>query len=345
MNNPLISIILPVYNVAKYLRQCLDSLVYQTYANIEIIAVNDGSTDESKSILQEYASKDSRITVVNQLNQGLSEARNAGLSYVRGEYICFVDSDDWLDLKTLSVACEKALSTQSDVVLWNYVKEYEFKSVPVNCIDKNQFYDVDQIHLLFLRIVGPMGIQLRTPQFIDSLSTAWGKLYKSDIILKNRLRFVSTKVIGTEDLLFTVQAFKYIKRAYLLADYFNHYRKNNNVSLTVSYRPNLFKQWIVLQDMIYSQIKNQPPLLVAFNNRIAFSLIGLGLNECRSDKSVLQKAEQLKFILKQSRYKEAYKSLDLGYFPIHWKLFFFCAKHRLTMPLLALLKIISLIIR
>ena len=229
--------------------------------------------------------------------------------------------------------------------LWNYVKEYGLKSVPVNCIDKNQFYDANQIHTLFQRIVGPVGDQLHNPQFIDSLSTAWGKLYKSDIILKNKLRFVSTKVIGTEDLLFTVQAFKCVKWAYLLADYFNHYRKNNNVSLTVSYRPNLFKQWTVLQDMIYSQIKNQPHLLVAFKNRIALSLIGLGLNECRSDKSFLQKAKQLNLILEQPRYKEAYKDLELSYFPFHWKVFFFCAKHRLVVSLLVLLKIISRIVR
>ena len=344
MYNPLVSIIVPVYNVASYLSQCLDSLVNQTYLNIEIIAVDDGSTDGCSRILQEYALQDSRIRLISQSNRGLSEARNIGLNYVRGEYVCFVDSDDWLELNTLSEACEKAQSTQSDVVLWNYIKEYGVKSVPVNCIDKDRFYDVDQIHLLFQRIVGPVGVQLREPQFVDSLSTAWGKLYKSDVIIKNQLRFVSTKEIGTEDLLFTVQAFKYIRKAYLLSNHFNHYRKNNGTSLTVSYKFDLFKKWTTLQDRLYEQIKDDSHLLIAFNNRIALSIIGLGLNECMSGKSFSQKKKQLAVILEQPHYRVAYKNLELKYFPIHWKVFFLCAKYRFYGLLLMLLICIKLLI-
>lgn len=344
MKNSLISIVVPVYNVASYLSQCLDSLVNQTYLNIEIITVDDGSTDGCSRILQEYALRDSRIRLISQSNQGLSEARNVGLNYVRGEYICFVDSDDWLELNTLSKAYEKAQLTQSDVVLWNYVKEYGVKSVPVYCIDKNRFYDVNQIHSLFQRIVGPVDAQLRNPQFVDSLSTAWGKLYKSDVIIKNQLRFVSTKEIGTEDLLFTVQAFKYIRKAYLLSNQFNHYRKNNGTSLTVSYKPDLLKKWTTLQDRLYEQIKDDPYLLIAFNNRIALSIIGLGLNECMSGESFQQIKGRLVVILDQPRYRMAYKDLKLKYFPIHWKVFFLCAKYRAYGLLLVLLNCIKLLV-
>lgn len=344
MKDSLISIIVPVYNVASYLPQCLDSLVNQTYLNIEIIAIDDGSTDGCSRILQEYVLRDSRIKLISQSNQGLSEARNVGLNYARGEYICFVDSDDWLELDTLSEAYEKAQSTQADIVLWNYIKEYGVKSVPVNCIDKNRFCDVGQIHLLFQRIVGPVDAQLRNPQFVDSLSTAWGKLYKSDVIIKNQLQFVSTKEIGTEDLLFTVQAFKYIRKAYLLSNHFNHYRKNNGTSLTVSYKPDLFKRWTTLQDRLYKQIKDNPHLLIAFNNRVALSIIGLGLNECMSGESFQRKKERLAVILNQPRYRTAYKDLKLKYFPVHWKVFFLCAKYRFYGLLLVLLNCIKLLI-
>ena len=94
----MISIIVPVYNAAPYLPQCLDSLVNQTYRDIEIICVNDGSTDNSLDILKAYAERDSRILVIHQENQGLSDARNKGLKNARGEWVMFVDSDDWIDI-------------------------------------------------------------------------------------------------------------------------------------------------------------------------------------------------------------------------------------------------------
>lgn len=93
-NNPLISIIVPVYNTAKYLQKCLDSIINQTYSNLEIICVNDGSTDNSLEILQTYAKKDRRIQIITQKNQGLSSARNQGLKHASGQYLTFIDSDD-----------------------------------------------------------------------------------------------------------------------------------------------------------------------------------------------------------------------------------------------------------
>ena len=93
---PKISVIIPVYNVEKYLRECLDSLLNQTFKDIEIICVNDGSTDGSLNILNEYASKDSRFIIINQNNQGLSAARNNGLNVAKGDYVAFLDSDDYI---------------------------------------------------------------------------------------------------------------------------------------------------------------------------------------------------------------------------------------------------------
>ena len=96
---PAVSVLVAVYNVSTYLRQCLDSLKNQTLKDIEIICVNDGSTDSSLQILEEYAAKDDRIKLVNKINGGLPSARNAGLEIARGEYICFVDGDDFVDIR------------------------------------------------------------------------------------------------------------------------------------------------------------------------------------------------------------------------------------------------------
>lgn len=122
--NPLISVIVPVYNTEKYLRKCLDSICGQTYRSLEILCVNDGSTDGSAAILEEYAAKDNRIKVIIQANGGLSAARNTGLEHATGEWIMGVDSDDYIDCDTI----EKVLnedSLKADVIVFGYQSFWE----------------------------------------------------------------------------------------------------------------------------------------------------------------------------------------------------------------------------
>ena len=107
MNNPLVSVVVPVYNVASYLEQCLDSVVNQTYKNLEIILVDDGSTDGSGAICDRYAEQDGRIRVVHKENGGQSSARNIALDMMQGEWVLFVDSDDWIELNTLELLFEQ----------------------------------------------------------------------------------------------------------------------------------------------------------------------------------------------------------------------------------------------
>ena len=133
---PMVSIIVPVYNVAPYLRQCMDSLINQTYRNIEIICVNDGATDESGAILAEYAAKDSTIKVISQKNAGLSAARNVGFSFATGDYVMYVDSDDWIDLETCETAVAIAVKHKADIVFWPYIRESQNAQRP-----KTLFYD------------------------------------------------------------------------------------------------------------------------------------------------------------------------------------------------------------
>ena len=104
MTTPLISIIVPIYNVELYLRRCLDSVLNQTYTNLEIILVDDGSPDGCPQICDEYAAKDKRIAVIHKENGGLSDARNAGLDICKGKYISFIDSDDWVDEKYIFIS-------------------------------------------------------------------------------------------------------------------------------------------------------------------------------------------------------------------------------------------------
>ncbi len=123
MNNnqiPMVSVIIPVYNVEPYLRECMDSIVNQTLRDIEIICVNDGSTDGSLSILEEYRANDPRIAVISQDNKGLSAARNRGLSQARGKYIYFVDSDDYVALDTLKDVARLAEDHHVDAAVFGF---------------------------------------------------------------------------------------------------------------------------------------------------------------------------------------------------------------------------------
>lgn len=121
---PLISVIVPVYKVEPYLRRCLDSIVNQTYRNLEIILVDDGSPDRCGAICDEYAAKDKRIIVIHQENKGLSEARNAGLDIATGEYVQFVDSDDWIEPEACATALGLAVDQQVDIVFFGYNRRF-----------------------------------------------------------------------------------------------------------------------------------------------------------------------------------------------------------------------------
>lgn len=346
MMNGKISIIVPVYNVEKYLKQCLDSLIHQTYRNVEIICVNDGSTDHSLDILKSYA-YDDRIKIVEKTNGGLSDARNAGLKHVTGEYIMFVDSDDWIDVETCEKSIEKMIQNDVDVVMWSYTREYGDKSLKKFIFDKDIYFDEeDTKYKIYRRLFGLYGEELAHPENADAIVTAWGKLYKSDLILKNNIEFVDTKKIGTEDALFNIQAFNYVKKCYYLNYYFNHYRKTNDLSLTSMYKKELFERWktlFMLMDKHIQSNKLDSSFRKALANRIALSMIGLGLNIVCSSLSFFKKGKELKLILDDNIMKSSLSSLELKYFQIHWKVYFYCLKKRFVILAIIMLKIMNML--
>jgi len=139
MDKPLISVIIPIYNVEPYLQKCVESVLAQTYANLEIILVDDGSPDNCGKICDEYAEKDKRIVVVHKENGGLSDARNAGLGIMKGEYVAFVDSDDWVLPKYIEDMYENLKKYNADISLSGTVYVYENnKKDMILAIDKNE---------------------------------------------------------------------------------------------------------------------------------------------------------------------------------------------------------------
>lgn len=346
MENTKISIIVPVYNAEKYLSKCLNSLMNQTYKNLEIICINDGSTDSSYDVLTRYARSDKRIIIHNQQNCGPSATRNVGLEIATGNYIVFVDSDDWLDWNTCENALRAVLMHDADVVLWPYIKEYTTKSLTTNLFANktNIWIDTEVIHL-HTRMIGLIEQDLYDPSKLDSPVTVWGKMYRKSV-LKNQ-RFVDTQLIGTgEDVLFNISVFFNVYRAVYISDTYYHYFKANSTSFTGGgYRPNLVLQWKELFRQIQAVlIAHQAPTVFfeALSNRIALGIIQLGIIiSLDSTLSHRDKIQELQRILTMEHYKTSLSSLPIAEMPFHWKTFFFCAKHRLYTPLLCLLHIMN----
>ncbi len=343
----MISIIVPVYNVEAYLSKCLDSLINQTYQDLEIICVNDGSTDGSLGILQQYAVRDKRIKLITRENRGISVSRNEALENASGEYVMFVDSDDWISEQT----CEKALNAiqanDCNLVLWSYIREFRDKSLPNFLFSHTVTWD-DGLSLC-RRIVGPVDEELSTPQKLDSYGTVWGKLYKRELIEQNTpIRFVDTAKIGTcEDILFNIAYSLRIKKGIYIPELLYHYRKLDT-SFTSKYRESLPTQWRCLYNEIKDiLVKNKAfnDCKIAYLNRISLGIVGLGLNVTFSNYPFKKQKKMVKQILSSSHYKEAIKELSIKHMPIHWRCFYIFARQRKAFAVLCLLKLINRVIR
>ncbi|WP_029906696.1 glycosyltransferase family 2 protein [Prevotella sp. 10(H)] len=338
----MISIIVPVYNAGLYLERCLNSLLQQTYRNIEVICIDDGSQDDSNSILNKYSQKDLRIKVITQENNGIASARNRGLEEAKGEWIMFVDSDDWIDITTCEKAIETALSKNVDVVFWAYIREFtDGRKSPRFLMEEDKLFDEKNIRSLHRKIVGPLGPELRDPTLLHSWGTVWGKLYLRKVISK--IRFTDTKVVGSaEDVLFNMEVFADVKRAYYINEPMYHYQKNAK-SFTGGYNEYLNERWLNLYAMMSDIIIKHSLLcdfVEALNNRILLGIIGQGINECKSSHNIRGKINTIKQLITQQHYRQAVQNLRLNYFPFHWRLFFQAAKNGNATILYLLLLII-----
>lgn len=218
---PLVSVIIPVYNTEKYLRQCLDSVVNQTLKDIEIICVDDGSIDNSLNILKEYKEKDNRFTILTQQNQHAGVARNNGLKIAKGKYLSFLDSDDFFDLNMLKEMVDKAEKDQSDIVVCKYIvydnqtKRLRWDVEIESRFDKFSVFSFKNMPDLLCGVCNP---------------NAWTKLFKRDLFINNNLQFDNT--ICFNDFTCVITALAIADKISLIRKSFIKYRINQKFNLT-----------------------------------------------------------------------------------------------------------------
>lgn len=204
------SIIIPVYNVENYLQKCLDSVLNQTYPNYEVICVNDGSTDGSLAILEEYQQKYHQIIIISQLNKGLSGARNAGIQVAKGNYIFFLDSDDWIETDTLKILADK--QNGEDLLCFNGRRYFEDGRT------ETPDSGIEEVNITGWEYYNKYALVSRKFHFVCTVL----RLYRREYLLKNSLFF--EEGIYHEDNLFTPLACYYAKSVKVIPDILYVYR-------------------------------------------------------------------------------------------------------------------------
>lgn len=222
MSNPLVSIIIPVYKVEKYLKECVDSVIVQTYKNMEIILVDDGSPDKSGEICDAYSEKDSRIKVIHKENGGLSSARNTGIRAANGEYIQFLDSDDFLCDNTCIEKLVKIMEDDYDFVLFNTVEGY---------IDENRYVNSQGLYDLNVFLCGDKArIFKYMVKTHKPLGVAYNKIIQRRTIQENNVYF--KEGIIAEDIDWIIRLFRASRKITAVNETYYVYRKGVSTSIT-----------------------------------------------------------------------------------------------------------------
>lgn len=220
-----VSVIVPVYNVELYLNRCIESIVTQTYTNLEIILVDDGSTDNSGKLCDEWARKDNRIKVVHKKNAGLGFARNTGLDHANGDYVVYIDSDDYVAENMIETLLTALTKNKADTVycgLNRVFPEGRIVEQP-SCYDNLVFEKEDIINMVLLEMVGTVPEKYEDNYVVMSV---WHGIYSMDLIRRHHIRFPSERQFMSEDIIYHIDYLKESQKVVYIKDCLYNYRMN-----------------------------------------------------------------------------------------------------------------------
>lgn len=280
----LVSIVIPIYNVEKYLERCIQSVVKQTYKDIEIILVNDGSTDESGKICEKWKKEDSRIQVINKKNGGLSEARNFGIDIAKGDYICFVDSDDFIENVMIEKLIKINEEREADIAICNRFYYYENNDKYLRFRDENEIMEMNSEEAIKEMVL-----------LKNFDMAAWGKLYKTELF-KN-IRFPVKKL--SEDYYIMYKLFDIAgKVVYTSKPYYYYLQRKGSISKT----PKLNYDFIEAAKLQMDYVEKKYPNLKTYV-RAAYASSNMTVYNIMLDYNAKIKKEdiiKLKSIVKQN---------------------------------------------
>ena len=339
MSNIKVTAIVPAYNVETYLEKCLTNLVNQTLKDIEIIVIDDGSTDRTNEIMQEFAKKDSRIITITQTNQKQGAARNRALEIAKGEYVSFVDSDDFVREDMFKTLYEKAKCYDSELVLsgvlfvdGNMFSE-EGECVCKTYFDKDtQFETKEDLKKLRMGIVGAPVYDTDDSKYGMSI---WKNLFKTEVIKKNNITFKSEREMLSEDALFMIDYILCISKATGINEAFYNYCRNED-SISKSYKIDRFEKSLVfvceVEKRFKKDIKDEEYRIYIDRFwqamcRVICSQEIMYANENHIRYGELKK--RLKKVCTHTMTIKALKSYPVATLPFKHRVFAYCMKYRL----------------
>lgn len=318
-NKEKISIIISAYNVSLYVKECVASVCNQSYKNLEIILVDDGSTDNTLEILQAMEKEDSRIKIIHKKNGGLSSARNAGLKVATGEYIMFLDSDDWLELDCCQETMNSIKENDADLVIFDYFKEYEHTTINHYSYKKNMIYSMQEKEFFLY--------DMRT-------ITAWGKLYKKEILANN---LFNEGMRTAEDVDFNYRFYQNVNKAVYLHKCLLHYRILKKSAIH-GYDDLIGEKFEYPLSSIKSYSNNEE-LNKAYYSFAAIAYIVICQNNyCLNNDTIKEKINKIKTFSKKEWVKDLFKNINQIKIPFSRKLIIYLGKCKLYLFIISIVK-------
>ncbi|RHV80396.1 glycosyltransferase family 2 protein [Clostridium sp. OF10-22XD] len=331
-----VSIVVPVYNVPeKALRDCIESCIHQTLKNIEIILVDDGSTDNSGVICDEYAVNDNRIKVVHKVNGGLSAARNTGYRMAIGEWILFLDSDDWIEDKTCEDNYAIGMKEDVDIVIFGTIQEFGHCKYPFKYHFENGSIFIGE---------KCKKLQCEILNFTGNIATAWAKLIRKNILDRYHVEHNEILRQGSEGVEFNIRLFEHIRSAYFTSNIYYHYIYNPN---SISAKHNEQNHYFVIKcfEEIQKQISvsdNKDSLEMLFYNRFAYVVVAAAISgyfsPTNKEKYKVQKKKYLLY-LNQTLVKNTLLNVKAKDMELQRAVVLFLIKRHCFFPLKLLAKI------
>ena len=330
-----VSIIAPVYNMEKYIHQFLDSVIKQTYKNIEIILVDDGSKDGSGEILDDYAQKDERIKVIHKQNAGVSMARNDGISIATGDYFYIVDSDDWLEKNAVELLMKRVVETGADVIIADNFISFESGRETIAKKFDNEFTSHDKEMIVTLQktvlFSGYAPYHKASQEF--EISAMWDKLVKKSVITNNNLKFDPGMHGIFDDGVFNIAVLEHASSVSYINKPVYHFRQ---VSSSISHR--FYKDRLERNRLEFEGIKkqiscsvNQEKLKEAYYARVLSYMIAMFTHYYThedNEESFLQKKQGFKEMINSHPYKEALRRVNKDILGLKEKVFVYLLKKR-----------------
>lgn len=330
MKQDLVTVIIPVYNVEKYLDECIISIINQTYSNLEILLIDDGSTDNSKIMCDNYQRQDKRIEVIHKNNGGVSSARNIGLNNAKGKWITFIDPDDWAEKNMIERAVNVALEHEADIVQWNsyYNKENGEQSKRKDIFPNFIKRKGKEIELFELDVISRIYEEKTNKVSVGPIGGVWGKLFKKSIL--DDIRF-NESLYAFEDGIFDLYAFEKSNVVVLFNEFLHHYRIIHK-SACNSFK----KDWLEQNEKILEEVdkfiktKDKDKIFSELYNSLACELFSSCLTRYffhpDNNKSKKEIIEELKNYIYIKEHKEIWKNVNFKYLNNKQKIIIWFAK-------------------